>query len=206
MGDVERARDFLDVHHLALEREGGVARDHEQRRDLRQIGDDVLGDAVAEIFLLRIAAHVDERKHADRHALRLLRFGGRGNAGRGLVAGGLRDRFEQIAQIGGHGVAGPVGQLDRVELAEPQRRTASLRLTGTSRPLSRPSAASSCTQADSTDASDHSTTTASALLSSRSISLEKREPPWMWRSHQTSWPAPPIPSANCLAASASSRA
>ena len=118
VGDVERARDFLDVHHLALERERRVPRDHEQRRDLRQIGDDVLGNAVAEIFLLRVAAHVDERKHADRHALRLFRVGVRGNARGGLVARGLRNCLEQISKI--------VGQLDRMELTKAQRRTASI--------------------------------------------------------------------------------
>src|SRR4051812_42997525 len=52
-----------------------------------------------------------------------------------------------------------------------------LSATGTSLPLSRPSAASSCTQADWTDASDQRTTTASASLRARSISLVKREPP-----------------------------
>ena len=136
-----------------------------------------------------IAAHVDERQDADRHA----RCGFCASAVRGaafaaaLVARGLGDRLEQI-----------------VELPDRRRRSRRARpcgtggspaadgfrrgCTGTSRPLSRPSAASSWTQADSTEAADHRTTTASALLSSRSISLEKREPPWMWRSHQTSWP------------------
>src|SRR5206468_9244940 len=52
-----------------------------------------------------------------------------------------------------------------------------LSATGTSLPLSRPSAASSCTHADWTEVSDQRTTTASASLSARSISLVKREPP-----------------------------
>ncbi len=35
-------------------------------RKRRQLGDDVLGDAVAEIFLVDIAGHVGERQHRDR--------------------------------------------------------------------------------------------------------------------------------------------
>ena len=49
----------------ALVGEGRVARDDEQRGDLREIGDDVLGDAVAEIVLLGVARHVDEGQHRD---------------------------------------------------------------------------------------------------------------------------------------------
>ena len=43
-----------------------VARDHEQRVKARQICDDVFADAIAEILLLGIAAHVLERQHGDR--------------------------------------------------------------------------------------------------------------------------------------------
>ena len=74
VGDAERLRDFLHVDRLALEREGRVARHHRQRGHLRQIGDDVLADSVAEILLLGLAAHVDERKHAYRGAFLAVSF------------------------------------------------------------------------------------------------------------------------------------
>jgi len=48
----EQERDLLTL----LVPEGGTAIDHEQARDPRQIRDNVVGNAVAEIFLLRIAA------------------------------------------------------------------------------------------------------------------------------------------------------
>ena len=66
VGDVEAPAHLLHVGVLALVGEGRIPRDDRQRRDLRQIGDDVLGDAVGEVFLLGIAAHVGERKHRDR--------------------------------------------------------------------------------------------------------------------------------------------
>ena len=61
---------LLHVDGLALVRERGVAGDDEQPRDLREVGDDVLGDAVAEVFLLGVAAHVVERQHDDRRSRR----------------------------------------------------------------------------------------------------------------------------------------
>ena len=67
VADAELAGDVADIDRLALEREGGVARDHRQGRDFRQIGRDVLADPVAEIFLLGIAAHVGERQDAHAH-------------------------------------------------------------------------------------------------------------------------------------------
>jgi hypothetical protein len=66
----EVAPDVLYLDRLALVGEGGVARDHEQARDLGEIGDQVFGHAVAEIFLLSIAAHVRERQHGDRRLVR----------------------------------------------------------------------------------------------------------------------------------------
>ena len=49
----ELARDLLHVHRLALVLERGVARDDEQVAEARQVGQDVLGQAVGEEFLLR---------------------------------------------------------------------------------------------------------------------------------------------------------
>ena len=50
----------LPLYMKALLRE-----DDRQRRHFAQVGDDVLGDAITEILLLRIAAHVGEGQHAD---------------------------------------------------------------------------------------------------------------------------------------------
>ena len=66
----ELAADLLHLDRLALVGEGGVPRDHEQAGDLRKIGDQVLGHAVAEILLLGIAAHVGEWQHGDRRLVR----------------------------------------------------------------------------------------------------------------------------------------
>jgi hypothetical protein len=57
---------LLDVDALLLVGERRVARDHEQAGDLGDVGDDVFGDAVGEVFLLGIAAHVGERQHRER--------------------------------------------------------------------------------------------------------------------------------------------
>ena len=58
--------DLLGVDVLALEGEGGVARDHEAVADARQIGGEVLGDAISKIILAWIAREVPERQHHDR--------------------------------------------------------------------------------------------------------------------------------------------
>ena len=65
------------VRARALEGEGGLAGSHEEPGDLGEIGDEVVGDAVAEVFLVRIAAHVHERQHRHRGPLRLERVRGR---------------------------------------------------------------------------------------------------------------------------------
>ena len=57
--------DLLGVDVLALEGEGGIARDHEAVADAREIGGEVLGDAVGEIILAWIAREVPERQHHD---------------------------------------------------------------------------------------------------------------------------------------------
>ena len=65
VGRPEGAADLAHVHALAAEREGGVAGDHHELAEARQLGDHVVRDAVAEIDLLRVAAHVLERQHRD---------------------------------------------------------------------------------------------------------------------------------------------
>ena len=65
IADLQLAGELVDLHGLALEVEGRVAGNDEDRRNLGEVGDDVLGDAVAEIFLLRIAAHIREGQDED---------------------------------------------------------------------------------------------------------------------------------------------
>ena len=71
--------DLLGVDALALVGEGGVARDDEAVADAREIGGEVLGDAVGEIVLGRIAGEIGEGQHHDREmrGLRRFRAGGR---------------------------------------------------------------------------------------------------------------------------------
>ena len=57
--------DFLDVGGSPLEGERGISSDDEQPRNLGKISDQILGHAVGEIFLFRIARHVGERQHRD---------------------------------------------------------------------------------------------------------------------------------------------
>ena len=61
----ELAADLLDVDGFALVGKGAVASDDEQRLEARQRSDNVLHDAVGEIFLVGIATHVLERQHGD---------------------------------------------------------------------------------------------------------------------------------------------
>src|SRR4029434_1842302 len=63
--DAEFAADIAHIDGTALIGKGGVAGDNEQFAEARQLGDDVLGDAVREILLRRIARHVGERQHGD---------------------------------------------------------------------------------------------------------------------------------------------
>src|SRR5438046_7725804 len=76
MTDVQLPCDLSHIDWFAFESEGGVARHNMQRRHFTQIGDDILADSIAEIFLLGIAAHIGKRPHTDRepfsHRLRFL--------------------------------------------------------------------------------------------------------------------------------------
>jgi hypothetical protein len=120
----ERFRDILHVDRLALEREGGVACDHRQRGDFGQIGDDVFGNAVAEIFLLCFAAHVGEGKDADRWLRRclLLRWS---SCGARLALSGsahLHDRAQQLLEQLRLLAIPEVREVDRLILAKAERR------------------------------------------------------------------------------------
>ena len=56
---------LLDIDRFAFVNEGGVPSDDEQLGDLRQSGDDFLGQPVAEVFLALIVANVDEWEHGN---------------------------------------------------------------------------------------------------------------------------------------------
>ena len=62
----EIAGDLADIHGLVLEREAGVAGDDEEAGRLRELGDEILGQAVGEELLLGVGAEIREGEHGDR--------------------------------------------------------------------------------------------------------------------------------------------
>jgi len=62
------AADILCVDWLVLIGEGAVARDHKHVREPRQVGRQIIGDAVGKILLPGIVAAIGERQHRDRPA------------------------------------------------------------------------------------------------------------------------------------------
>ncbi len=117
IGGAEILADLRRVLRLALVGEGRIARDHGKPAPVGQRGDDVLGEAIDEIFLGRIAAHVVEGQH------RNSRPGGEGHGG--LVGqgqrsiGGLRGRRDRrglpICRVPSHPerLNGPFDVLER---------------------------------------------------------------------------------------------
>jgi len=63
--DLQLTGDLTDVDGVVLEGEHGIAGHDVELRDLRQIGDDVLRDAGAEVILRRVAGHVAKRQDSD---------------------------------------------------------------------------------------------------------------------------------------------
>src|SRR4029453_7214480 len=121
--DAPLVRDLFYVWALALEAEGRVARDNLQRRNLGEISRDVLADPVAEIFLFRFSAHVHEWQDAYRHFRSLLsRLGCAGLILPPVRTARLPDCIEQFVERLRSAMAIPWGQIDRVELAEAERR------------------------------------------------------------------------------------
>src|SRR5215470_12103207 len=64
--DLQLTGHLPDADRLTFESEDGIAREHVERRDLGEVGYDILGDSVAEVLLLRIGAYVGEGQHSDR--------------------------------------------------------------------------------------------------------------------------------------------
>src|SRR5262249_25279441 len=82
----ELARHLGDVDGRTLVGERRAAGDHKESAVARQVGNDVLGNTLREIFLFGIAAHVGEGQHRDR---RLPRCRARGR----FTSGGFTDRL-----------------------------------------------------------------------------------------------------------------
>ena len=121
MGDIELARDLADIESLALERECGVPGNDREGRDLREVGDDVVGYPVAEIFLLRVAAQIDERQHADRDPTRGLAFDLSRSARFGSAADQQGDASFDLAPGGVAGVPAPAAEIRALDLVEGHR-------------------------------------------------------------------------------------
>src|SRR4051794_15647527 len=68
--DPELARDLLRIRPLSLVAEGRVARDHREPAGLRQLGDQVLRNAVEKELRLGIAAQVLKRQYRERRPFR----------------------------------------------------------------------------------------------------------------------------------------
>ena len=62
--------DLLQMNGFAFVSERGVSSDHKKPAQLGERGDDVLTDTVGEVFLLRVATHIDEREHGDGRPVR----------------------------------------------------------------------------------------------------------------------------------------
>src|SRR5689334_2085042 len=65
IADPKLAADLLDLHRPAAISERRIVRDHQKAGHLREIGGDIVGDAVAEIPLLRVAAQIVEWQDHD---------------------------------------------------------------------------------------------------------------------------------------------
>src|SRR3954470_22522005 len=66
VADAEFAPNLLDVDRLTLVGEARISRDDEQGFETRQGGNNVFHDAIGEVFLFRISAHVLKRQYCDR--------------------------------------------------------------------------------------------------------------------------------------------
>jgi hypothetical protein len=87
------AADLLRMDRLVPIGERSIAGDHETVRDPRQIGRQILGDAVGKILLLPVVAEIGKGQHHDRQArhdggLRDRRSGRTLDAGRSATASG----------------------------------------------------------------------------------------------------------------------
>ena len=66
IGHAQCPGNFADVGRLPLIREAGIAGDYEEPSYSRQRGDQILGDPVGKILLVRVAGHVGKRQNCNR--------------------------------------------------------------------------------------------------------------------------------------------
>ena len=66
VADPQFLGDRLHLHRPSLVGKTGISSDHEQLGQLRKGGNNVLGNSVGKVLLLRVATHVFERQHGDR--------------------------------------------------------------------------------------------------------------------------------------------
>jgi hypothetical protein len=118
--DIAHAKLASDLFHIdrpSLVDKGRVAGDDAEPFDPRQPGDDVLDNAVDEVFLLGIAAHIGERQYRDRRSV--LEKRGRGSSAIVCASGKRLDGF--LDAVDAHG---PRDVLDAVlaEIGKPDRQ------------------------------------------------------------------------------------
>src|SRR6516164_1189862 len=65
---IQLAADLPDLNRLVAVGERGRTRDHDHAGDSRQIGGQILSDAVCEVLLLRVVAQVGKGEHHDRES------------------------------------------------------------------------------------------------------------------------------------------
>ena len=127
--DIQFTRDLLHVDCNATIPERGRARPHRKEVPTRELGNDVLGDSVAEIVLLRIATHVGEGKHTDGDASRLGGGNGRNDDGRGACNFGravaldnCADRAEDFLGLRAAGILPPIIEVGGMKRAHIDRQ------------------------------------------------------------------------------------
>jgi hypothetical protein len=110
----EFAADLGEMDGAVLVDERGVAGDHVDPAQPRQRRDDVLADAVGKVFLLGLAAHVDEGQDGDAQAVERRRMAGcRARCGgrrgwRGRRPGILGDHADEAEALAGQGSYQPL--------------------------------------------------------------------------------------------------
>ena len=107
------------MHVPVLEREGGIARDDKQLRKLRQRRDQVLRNAIGEIFLFGGAAHVGERQNRDRRPVERRRRCGASEVGVERLVGSGSGGWSDIKGVNAQRL-GDVLELDRAEITRLQ--------------------------------------------------------------------------------------
>src|SRR5688572_29625431 len=120
VADVHGSGDLLGVDDLAFESERAVASHDLQRRNLRKVGDDVLGDSIAEVFLLAIVAEIYEWQDADRDRRRVGDV--LSELLQGLVCCHFRDGRQQVLDRLASSIFMPRCQVDALQLPKSQRR------------------------------------------------------------------------------------